>query len=180
MATLPGFRGADHIGITVPDIDQALDFFVNILGFERFYSHGPFGSDTDDWMQTMLNVHPRAKIRQVTQLRCGAGPNIELFQYEAPDQRQHMPRNSDWGGHHIAISVDDIDAAVNFLKGHGVRIMNNGVAGGEIESGPEQGGRSVYFLTPWGMQMELMSYPKGKNYINEQGRKLWDAARPEQ
>ncbi len=40
---LPGLRGADHIGITVPNFEQAEDFFENVLGFEPFYEHGPFG-----------------------------------------------------------------------------------------------------------------------------------------
>jgi catechol-2,3-dioxygenase len=31
---LPGLRGIDHIGITVPDIEQASAFFVAVLGCE--------------------------------------------------------------------------------------------------------------------------------------------------
>ena len=29
---LPGMRGADHIGITVPDLKLAVDFLVNVIG----------------------------------------------------------------------------------------------------------------------------------------------------
>ncbi len=29
---LPGMRGADHIGITVPDLKPAVDFLVNVIG----------------------------------------------------------------------------------------------------------------------------------------------------
>ena len=29
---VPGLRGVDHIGITVPDIEQATAFFVDVLG----------------------------------------------------------------------------------------------------------------------------------------------------
>ena len=29
---LPGLRGVDHVGITVPDIEQATAFFVDVLG----------------------------------------------------------------------------------------------------------------------------------------------------
>ena len=31
---LPGLRGVDHIGITVPDMEQATAFFVDVLGCE--------------------------------------------------------------------------------------------------------------------------------------------------
>ena len=39
---LPGLRGTEHIGFTVPDLDEADDFFVNVIGCERVYSLGPF------------------------------------------------------------------------------------------------------------------------------------------
>ncbi|TIU39076.1 MAG: VOC family protein, partial [Mesorhizobium sp.] len=54
---LPGLRGTDHIGFTVPDLDEAVYFFVEIIGCEPFYELGAFQSD-GDWMQTHLNVHP--------------------------------------------------------------------------------------------------------------------------
>ena len=59
---LPGLRGTDHVGITVPDIEQATDFFVNVLGCEQFYDLGPFQA-TDDWMTKHLNVHPRTVMK---------------------------------------------------------------------------------------------------------------------
>ena len=174
---LPGLRGTDHIGITAPDFDTAADFLENVLGLEPFYEMGPFGSEDTDMMQDMLNVHPRAVIRRVKQFRCGHGPNIELFEYESPDQRRQMPRNRDWGGHHITLYVDDMDAALQHLRSHGVRLMPGG-GGPPIEEGPEAGLRSCYFLTPWDLQMELISYPDGKGYERTTDRRLWDPRNP--
>ena len=71
-------------------------------------------------MHDLLGVDPRAVIDQITVLRIGHSANIELFQYEAPDQRQTHPRNSDWSGHHIAFYVTDIDAAVAYMESKGV------------------------------------------------------------
>ena len=170
---LPGLRGTDHIGLTVPNLDQAADFFENVLGFEPFYEHGPFGSEEEDWMHDMLNVHPRAVIERVRHYRCGSNTNIEVFEYTAPDQRREMPKNSDWGGHHIALYVHDFDTAMDHLRTHDVHLMPGG-GGPEIEEGPEAGLRSCYFLTPWGMQMELISYPRGKGYEHDTERRLWD------
>jgi catechol 2,3-dioxygenase-like lactoylglutathione lyase family enzyme len=31
---LPGLRGAEHIGFTVPNLDQATAFFVDVIGCE--------------------------------------------------------------------------------------------------------------------------------------------------
>jgi catechol 2,3-dioxygenase-like lactoylglutathione lyase family enzyme len=174
---LPGLRGADHIGLTAPDFDEAADFLENVLGLEPFYQMGPIGSPDTDLMREMLNVHPRAVIRRVRHYRCGHGPNIELFEYESPDQRREMPKNSDWGGHHIALYVDDMDAALAHLRAHGVRLMPGG-GGRAIARGPEAGLRSCYFLTPWGLQMELISYPNGKGYEQDTERRLWDPRNP--
>ncbi|MCZ6773864.1 MAG: VOC family protein, partial [Proteobacteria bacterium] len=41
---IPGLRGTEHIGFTVPNLDQAVDFFVNVIGCEPFYELGPFAS----------------------------------------------------------------------------------------------------------------------------------------
>jgi hypothetical protein len=33
-----------------------------------------------------------------------------------------------------------------------------------VSKGPSEGQRWVYFLAPWGMQFELVSYPGGKAF----------------
>ncbi len=171
---LPGLRGTDHIGITVPDLEAATRFFVDVLGFERFYDLGPFQAD-DDWMQTHLNVHPRAQMRKLRFFRCGHGSNYEVFEYQAPDQHATPPRNSDVGGHHLALYVDDIGAAVAHLKAHGVRLLGEPTV---RTAGPSAGQTWVYFLAPWGLQFELVSFPGGKGYERETTRRLWDTREP--
>lgn len=173
--SLPGLRGTDHIGFTVPNLQQAVDFFVDVIGCEPFYQLGPFQA-TDDWMQTHLNVHPRAVMCKLQFLRCANGSNFEIFEYEAPDKNTEQPKNSDVGGHHLAFYVDDINAAIAYLKEKGVRVLGEPTV---RTSGPNGGQSWVYFLTPWGMQLELVSYPDGKGYEKETERRLWHPAFPE-
>ena len=116
---MPGLRGHDHTGITVPDIKRAIDFFVNVLGCKEAMSFGPFSDDKTTFMHDLLNVDPRAVIHQITLVRCGYGSSIELFQYSAPDQKNMTPKNSDIGGYHIAFYVDDIKAAKDYLDRQG-------------------------------------------------------------
>ena len=63
-AGIPGLRGTDHIGFTVPNLEEAVDFFVNVIGCEMSYELGPFSSD-DEWMATHLDVHPRAVMKKL-------------------------------------------------------------------------------------------------------------------
>lgn len=157
---LPGVRGLDHIGITVPDLQEATKFFIDVLGCEYMYSLGPFQDDTGDWMHVHLNVDARTVMRNLHFFRCGGQAVFEVFEYDAVDQCFEVPRNSDVGGHHVALYVDDLDAAVTYLRENGVRVLGEPTA----STGPSKGQRWIYFLAPWGMQFELVSYPEGKAF----------------
>ena len=172
---LPGMRGVDHIGITVPDLAEATAFFTDILGCQRAMSFGPFRDDQGTFMADVLDVDPRAVINEIVLLRCGFGSNIELFSYTAPDQQVVRPRNSDIGGHHIAIYVDDIAAAADYLKGKGIRTLMGPIP---VDAGPAAGQSILYFYAPWGMQFEAISYPAGMAYEKDGGPVLWSARDP--
>lgn len=172
--SLPGLRGMEHVGLTVPDLDAAVRFFVEVLGCEPVMTE--LALDAGEGGQAaMLAVDPRARAR-LRFLRCGHGTNLELFQYEAPDQATVRPRNSDLAGHHLAFYVDDMAAAVAWLRGLGVEVMGEPAL---VAEGPSAGTSWVYFLAPWGLQLELVSYPGGKAYEREAGVRLWHPGRPE-
>jgi catechol 2,3-dioxygenase-like lactoylglutathione lyase family enzyme len=42
---LPRLRSVDHIGITVPDIEQATAFFVDVLGCNMGFKRRPSTGD---------------------------------------------------------------------------------------------------------------------------------------
>ena len=173
---VPGLRGIEHFGISVPDLEAATEFFVNVLGCEAYFDSGPIQSDEDDRMTRLVNVHPRAVIHRMRHLRCGHGSNIELFEYTAPDQKTELPRNSDIGGHHFAFYSDDFDATLDWLRQNHVQLLEGP---NFVEKGPNSGCRWIYFLTPWGMQMELVSFPNGRAYEAETTGRLWNPMTPE-
>ena len=173
---IPGLRGHDHTGITVPDIKQATDFFINVVGCKEAMSFGPFADDKGTFMHDLLNVNPKAVIHQITLVRCGYGSNIELFQYSSPDQKNMTPKNSDIGGYHIAFYVDDIKAAKAYLDSKGVKTFFNL----SVNQGPAAGQSIFYFLAPWGLQLEAISYPKGMAYEKTSPIKLWSPKDPSQ
>jgi len=172
---MPGLLGPDHFGLTVPNLPQALAFFTDVMGCKSYFSRGPFRFD-GDWMKENLNVHPRTEIRQYTWVRCGHGTNIELFDYRPPEQNTVYPANSDIGGHHVGFLVDDINAAVTYLRSKEVRVLGEPKTS---TSGPMAGRTWVYFLAPWGTQLELAQNPVAMPYENEYGPPaLWSPAKP--
>ena len=174
-ARLPGWHGVDHVGIAVPDFDQAVHFLVEVIGCEQLISAGPYGAPTGDWMQKQFEVDPRATIKTMGMLRCNFGSNIELFEWSAADQREQMPKLSDIGGTHIAFYVDDLLAAINYLKEQGIELLNEPLRSTEGDMADDS---IIYFKTPWGAYMELVSSPNGKGYEKNTDRRLWHPARP--
>jgi len=159
VGPIPGITRVDHVGVTVPDLDQAHAFFTDVLGCEYMYTLGPFAHD-DTWMSEHLNVADDTVMRRLHFYRLGGQAIFEVFEYQAADQRTAPPRNSDTGGLHVALYVDDLDAAVARLHALGLRVLGEPT----VSTGPSAGQRWVYFLSPWGMQFELVSYPNGKAF----------------
>src|SRR3979490_1238075 len=167
--SIPGLRGHDHTGITVPDVKAATAFFTDVIGCSHAMSFGPFSDDKGTFMQDVVDVHPRAVIDEITMVRCAYGSNIGSVRYQAPDQAKTLPKNSDIGGHHIALYVDDIDKAAAYLKEKNVKTLQGPIP---INEGPAPEQRDGYFVAPWGLQMELISYPKGMAYENDAKERL--------
>jgi catechol 2,3-dioxygenase-like lactoylglutathione lyase family enzyme len=158
---IPTATNVDHVAYTVPDLNQAVEFFVDVLGADLLYRLDSVQDDEGDWMRRQLAVHPRASA-QIAMLRLGPVTNVELFQYDAPDQSRQAPKNSDHGGHHLAFYVQDIEAAAEYLRAQpGVTLLGDIQT---IEDGPIAGDRWIYFLAPWGMQMEILNMPPGMPY----------------
>ncbi|WP_417349589.1 VOC family protein [Ferrimonas sp.] len=170
QAAIPGMRGPDHLGVTVPDLKQATTFFTEVMGCRAFFEMGPFKDAEGSWMADNLNVDPRAEITVLNMMRCGNGSNLELFEYKAEDQNPVVPRNSDIGGHHLAFYVEEMDAAVAYLKRHNLKIQGEPKT---MTEGPNAGVTWVYFLSPWGMQLELVSYPDGQGYEKVTSERLF-------
>ena len=160
---LPGLVRADHVGLTIPDLDEAVRFYTEVIGGVELYRLGPFdaaelprSSDGRDWTDAHVNV-PGARLRFAA-VRIGRDFVIELFQYEKPNEAgRKPPRNSDPGGHHLALRVADIEAAIAHLRERGVHLMEKI----EIDEGPTAGQRSNYFLDPFGNHLELVEYERG-------------------
>jgi len=143
---IPGLTGIEHIGLTVPQIESAARFFQDVLGAEHLYDVGPFES-ADDWMASHLAVHPRSRINKIRVLKVANGPVLELFEFSAPDQRTTPPRNSDYGGWHLAFYVEDMEAALTALRAHDCEIQSGPVT---MTEGPSAGLQWLYFQAPWG------------------------------
>ena len=147
-------RSIDHLSYTVPNLDEAVDFFCRVLGAEELYRSGGPNSGNAEGFAERFNTHAGASYK-LAKLRLG-GAAFELFEYEAPDLRREPPRNCDAGGCHFGVVVDDVAAATELLRQQpGVRVL--GTPSRIPQDHPLKGRHWIYFLTPWGLQIELVS-----------------------
>ena len=175
MTMLRGLRGVDHVGLTVPDIEPAIEFFTEAFGCSLVYRKGPFTAP-EPWFEDHLGLHPATRIRAMAMLRCAVGANIELFEYDAPQQRRSVSPMSDWGWQHVAFYVDDVAEAADSLRRRGVTILDGVKPGTGPEAGPGTGW--VFVLSPWGLPIELVSYPHGRVYEGQTENRLWNPTDP--
>ncbi|MEU2993829.1 VOC family protein [Streptomyces griseoincarnatus] len=157
-AALPTVRGLDHLAWTVSDLDAAEDFFVRVLGAEPL---GRTVQDLGDPGLAAAHGVPRGGILHHCALRAGPTDNIELTHYRGtPGLRPGLPRNSDVGGSHLALYVDDVDAAAAYLAAEpGCTVLG---APETIEEGPLTGDRWVYVRTSIGLYVEVVRMPDGE------------------
>lgn len=146
--------GMQHIGFTVPDLDQAVAFFQSMFGAVECLSTGLIDVD-DAFMRRRLGVSGHCRIEDIKVLRIGNGSNLELFRYSGDDDPDApLKRNSQPGGFHLAFQVDDCTAAADRLRQAGVEVLDGPTY---VDSGPMQGLTWCYFKAPWGQFLEIVS-----------------------
>ncbi|MET0702518.1 MAG: VOC family protein [Mycobacterium sp.] len=153
LPRIPGLQYADHVGFTVPNLDEAVGFFVDALGAEELYrsTRGPDAA----FMPENFDVPTDAALT-LAMLRMPPNLNVELFEWSGSGRRAEHPRHCDAGGHHLCYTVDDVDEALRVLATiPGVRLLGDRKEVGG-DSPRVAGNRWSYFLTPWGLLMELV------------------------
>jgi catechol 2,3-dioxygenase-like lactoylglutathione lyase family enzyme len=138
----------DHTGITVSSLEDALDFWVNVLGFRHLYT---WNFENTVFIEKLVGVPGAAMSLAMVE---GYGHRIELLEYHAPAGRKVIrPRACDVGSIHIGLYVADMDAAL-------ARVASSGwmpVAEPQtVDDGERKGMRLIYVRGPDGVTIEFM------------------------
>ncbi|PWK33506.1 catechol 2,3-dioxygenase-like lactoylglutathione lyase family enzyme [Cupriavidus plantarum] len=139
----------DHVGMNVPDIDAAVTFFSDLFGARIVSDMHPEGIPAA-W-KTQFRWHPTSDLKRFVMVQLTGGPKVELFQYEGPDIDRSHPHGDDIGASHIALRTDNIARSLSIVKAKGLKVLNEPITNAD-------GVQWFYFLTPWGAQIELVSF----------------------
>lgn len=149
-------RAVDHINIVVTNLERAVRFYTEVLGFRKTKEAYLEGG----WIDLIVGL---SGVRgHVAYVVAPAGePRIELLCYEDP-KGEVLSVNSQAntvGLRHIALRVDNMAEAVARLRTAGVTLFSEPV---RVPSGVVQhdaGEKTlVYFLDPDGVVLELTEY----------------------
>lgn len=149
---MSGFQvlGINHTSFTVSDLDRSVSFFTEALGFELLHR----GNRNPEMIEKVVGV-PGADI-DVAYIQM-PGHRLELIEYKGPADRGKVEsRPCDTGFAHIAIDVDDIDAALAASRPFGVEPLSPPQ---DLAHGPNKGGRVVYTRDPDGVTVEFIQKP---------------------
>lgn len=139
--------GFNHTAFVVRDLDRPIGFFRDLLGFE-LVSRAPRDGKT---IQAMTGL-AGADI-EVAYLS-GLEHRIELILYRAPaDRGGGLPKIFQDGSGHVALDVDDAEAAVAAARTYGLELVGDIVT---IDQGPNQGRKVVYLQSEDGLSVEFI------------------------
>ena len=142
---------ADHTGITVSNLERALAFWRDVLGFEL--SHR--AHQTGDLAREITGVAGAEISIAVVK---APGHKIELLEYLAPPEKKHVDlRPCDAGSVHVALTVDNLDAVLSTIAASGWKAAGKPQT---LKTGPNAGKRVIYVRDPDGTTIEFMEVPK--------------------
>lgn len=154
--------GIEHIGITVSDLTQAEQFFINALDASVLYRIVP-PTDSDKSIQGKdmmpLNGFPsQLNLSGLSMLRLGNGCNVELFQTQPAVQNKAANPGLP-GLNHFSLYVEDMHQVAERMRAHGAEMFDGPSDCFAQEEGP--GNQTWFGMTPFGVLIELITLPSG-------------------
>ena len=138
---------ANHTSFTVSSLDRTLPFFTECLAFQ-LVSRAPRDPKV---IQKITGVD--GADMEIAFVR-GPGQMVELIEYKAPASKGRVQsRPCDTGFAHLALDVDNVDAAVSASARYGVAAINPPVV---IDQGPNKGKKVVYLRDADGITLEYI------------------------
>jgi catechol 2,3-dioxygenase-like lactoylglutathione lyase family enzyme len=145
------------VGMTVSDMDRAVDFYSRVLCFDKVSDEEVWGDDYEHLEGIFgLRMH-------VVKMRLG-DESIELTEYLTPKGRP-IPvdsRSNDRWFQHVAIIVSDIDRAYQLLRQNHVQHASTGPQRLPDWNKNAAGISAFYFKDPDGHTLEVLQFPADK------------------
>ncbi|MFE7422432.1 VOC family protein [Rhodococcus sp. NPDC057529] len=118
LSSTPAFN---HVGITVPDLDEAVEWYRQVLRFTVLGGPIQIGKEDEPFGEVLSDIFGAewASLR-VAFLATGDGTGIELFQFLSPATTQ-PDRVEYWrtGPFHVCLTWPDVAQLAGHIERHG-------------------------------------------------------------
>ena len=149
-----------YVSITVSDLERSVRYFEDILSFKQVETFEEKGKELNDLFGM---DYEGLKIKKA-RLTLG-GESIELLQYMQPVTGRSVPwdsKSNDLWFQHIAIVVNDMEAAYKVLSNHKVKHVSTAPQTLPDYIQAAAGIKAFYFRDPDEHNLEIISFPPGK------------------
>ena len=143
--------GFFHGGITVKDMEASLKFYRDGLQLEVEFDV----INSADYLRTVVAM-PFSEIR-IVYLRIPNSGFVELLEYRGVERHSASARPADFGGGHLCLYVDDIEAISARMQKLGYSSRSDKPV--DIVAGPNIGAKVIYMIDPDGYFIELFQKP---------------------
>lgn len=161
MSTTP--RSLNHVGLTVPDIFAAIDWYVALFGFSHIMGPRLLEAGSAATHETPSIFGPRFRRAYQAHLLTANGVGLELFQFVEPAVEMPDETMPYWrcGVFHLCVTDPDVEGMATRIVANGGRQRVPVFA-----FVPGRPFKLVYCEDPWGNVLEIMSHSYAEVFAN--------------
>jgi len=154
----------NHIGLSVPDIDAAVRWYVDVLGCYLLVPPAEAKNDGSHFGNVVKDIFgSRFEAVKMAHLSTADGVGIELFQFIVPKTEVPADTFEYWRGgiFHFCLTAVDIEATAERIGANGGKVLSKVW---KLWQNKEY--KAVYCQDPWGTIVELCSRPYEQFWSN--------------
>lgn len=151
----PAVPAMNHIGISVLDLDEALRWYQETLGFTLLTPPVEMSTDSPDLGQALADMlGRRVKRFRMAHLNTGNSVGLQVFEFIDPPAERPDDDTAFWrtGFFHICLTHPKIEAMADRIVEHG------GTSSRVYREIPGKPYAAVYCADPWGNVIEINSH----------------------
>jgi catechol 2,3-dioxygenase-like lactoylglutathione lyase family enzyme len=151
-------RRLAHVGVTVPDVEAAVDWYCETLGFDVIASPETFTPDDDHAGPLLVDALGEFERVTIAHLGTGGGTAVEFLSFSGTGERADLPpRRAGWA--HVCVVDEDV-------AGLAARIdaADGDHYAGVHELAPGEPYELTYCRDPFGNRIEIYSHSDERLY----------------
>lgn len=159
----------NHVGHTVPDIEAAVEWYRDVLGFSVVAEPAEVEAGSGHFADLFADIIGEFESVTLAHMEAADGTGFELFEYESTptgENARDPPADGNWqapaGIHHVAVTHPDVEAVVERIED------NDGTVHSDVwRVFPEKDYELAYVRDPWGNFLEIYNRSYAQFFANQ-------------